>query len=117
VNFGMGTRTITVWLETGDRVGDLTISDEQEISGCTWAPQTSSGNTTSRESDNQRSARVESGLVLFLPVGSPLTARHRVRLTPEDSTVWRVEGDPGVFHNPIGGTDEGVQVHLERVTG
>ena len=109
MNFGVGTRPVTVWIETGDRFGDAVISDERVIWGCAWAPQISA------ESTNYRTATVTTGIVLYAPPDANLSAQHRIRL--DDGTVWRVTGDPGFFRNPIGGTDEGVQAHLERVTG
>jgi len=105
----MGTRPVTVWIETADHFGDSTISGERVIHGCAWAPQTSA------ESSDFRTAMVVSGLVLYAPPDADLTAQHRVRL--DDGSVWRVNGDPGYYRNPIGDTAEGVQAHLQRVAG
>ena len=116
MNFGMGARPITVWLEKANRVGDLTIEDERVIYDCTWAPQLRIRGAAA-ESMSSRSDLVSSGIVLYAPSDCGLTAQHRVRLAEDDPTVWRVDGDPEHFYNPIGATQEGVQAHLERITG
>jgi hypothetical protein len=73
------------------------------------APQTSS------ETGTLRAATVTTGLTLYAPYGAALTAQSRVQLP--DGTRWDVDGVPGVWRNPIGGTGEGEQVQLVRVTG
>jgi hypothetical protein len=100
---------IIVWRETRDRFGDRVYTDERRIGGCVVAPQTSS------ETGTLRAATVTTGLTLYAPYGSNLTAQSRVQLP--DGTRWDVDGVPGVWRNPIGGTGEGEQVQLVRVTG
>jgi hypothetical protein len=100
---------VTVWREERDRFGDRVYTGERKVGGCVVAPQTSS------ETGTLRAATVTTGLTLYAPYGANLSAYSRVRLA--DGTLWDVQGVPGLWRNPIGGTGEGEQVQLQRVTG
>ena len=104
--------TVTVWLEERDRFGDVTVTGERTILGCAVAPRTSVEDVGS---GSRPRATVTTGMTLYVPAGSGLTAQHRVRLA--DGTVWRVEGSPGRWRSPFTGWYPGDQIELERVTG
>lgn len=101
-------QTVTVWQETVDRFGDVTVTGERQVGGCGVAPRTSTENTAGR-------VQVVTGLTLYAPPNSGIAATSRVRLA--DGTVWRVIGDPGRWQSPLTGWYPGDQVELERVTG
>lgn len=105
------TQTVTVWLETRDKFGDVAITGERTVSGCVIAPR------ARPQSDPETSGprlQVTSGRTLYTPPNSGLTSQHRVRLP--DGTVWRVEGEPGQWRSPWGWYP-GDQAELERITG
>ena len=100
--------TVTVWREITDRFGDVTVIEERQVERCgaAWHMSTE---------DNAGRVRVITGLTLYSPAGSGITATSRVRLA--DGTVWRVTGDPGRWRSPLTGRYPGDTVELERVTG
>ncbi len=100
--------TVTLLLETTDRHGDDTLTEVGTLTGCAWAP------TTSTEDDNGRQ-QVIRGRTLYAPPSSGLTPQHRVRFP--DNSVWRVDGEIGSWSSPFSGWAPGDEVHLERVTG
>jgi hypothetical protein len=108
---------VVVYREDRNRLGDLVIVEEQVLHGCGIAPRTSSELGGSYQGLGGTSGRttVTTGLTLYAPVGSHITARHRVRLA--DGTVWQVQGDPGHWHSPLTGWSPGVVVELDRVVG
>lgn len=107
--FGIGGEQVTVWDEERNKFGDENYINERTVYGCVFAPMSSD------ESGNQRNATVTTGLKMYAPYGSRLTAQSRIRR--QDGSMWDVDGDPGVFLNPIGNTPEGEQAQLKRVTG
>lgn len=54
------------------------------------------------------------GLNVLLPAGYSMTATQRARI---DGVDYEVDGEPGIFTNPIEGTRAGCQVALTRVEG
>lgn len=113
--FGIGSETVTVAEETRDRFGDRVYTAERVVYGCAIVPRASSGSIGSSESNTYRESTVITGLTLFAPPNTGLKSSSRV--TRADGTKWEVEGEPGVYTNPIGSTMEGEQVQLKRVTG
>jgi len=107
VSFPYG-ETVTVWREITDKFGDVTVVEERTVAGCGVAPRTST-------EDNAGRVRVTTGITLYCPPGSGITATSRVRLP--DGTVWRAVGTAGKWMSPLTGWYPGDQVELERVTG
>jgi len=107
VSFPHG-ETVTVWREITDKFGDTTVVEQRTVAGCGVAPRTST-------EDNAGRVRVTTGITLYAPPGSGITATSRVRLA--DGTTWRVAGDPGRWRSPLTGWSPGDQIELERVTG
>lgn len=108
-------QTVTLLAETRDRLGDVTLTEDGTVTGCAWAPRTTSSSVHGSTEDERSRMQVTTGLTLFAPPGSGITAAHRVRLP--DGTVWSVIGDPGAWRSPFTGWAPGDQVELERVTG
>jgi hypothetical protein len=106
---------ITLLAETRDRVGDVTLTEDGTVAGCAWAPRTTSSSVHGSTEEQRRRMQVTTGLTLFAPSGSGITASHRVRLP--DGSVWSVIGDPGDWRSPYSGWAPGQQVELERVKG
>lgn len=100
--------TVTLLLETEDRFGDDTLTEDGTIPGCIWAP------TRTDEDENGRS-QVIRGRTLYPPAGAMIKPEHRVRFP--DQSVWRVVGDLGEWQSPFTGWAPGNEVQLERVTG
>lgn len=107
-------QAVTVWLEVRDRFGDVTVTDERTVTGCVVAPRTSTEGANASERA-RRDATVTTGVTLYLPPGSGLTAQHRVQLA--DGTTWRVDGTPGRWMSPFTGWRPGDQIELTQVTG
>jgi len=51
---------------------------------------------------------------VFLPYGTPVTSRDRLTVR---GLLFTAQGDPADWHNPHSGSNPGVIVALERVTG
>jgi hypothetical protein len=102
--------TITVYREQRNRFGDVTRADERRIEGVAFAPRTSS-----EAGGDMRTAVVRSGLTVYIPAVSGLTAQHRI--VRADGTEWRVAGAAAQWRNPLTGWAPGEQVEVERVTG
>lgn len=111
---------VTVYTETRDRYGDVTLDGERVVRGCALAPRMSAesdgaGGGQGSAVSGTRQATVVTGLTLYAPAESGITALHRIRLA--DGTVWRVQGMPAVWRSPFTGWAPGEQIELERVTG
>jgi hypothetical protein len=102
---------ITVWREVRDRFGDTTVVDERQIGGVALAPRTSA-----EDGADRRTAVVTSGLTLYASEPTGLDATWRIR-RELDGTVWTVEGNAGLWSNPLTGWAPGEQLQLRRVTG
>jgi hypothetical protein len=102
-------QTVTVWLETKNRLGDITVSGERTVEGCAVAPRTST------ETNDARRATVTTGLTMYAPPDSGITAQHRIRLA--DGSLWEVEGAVGRWRSPYTGWYPGDQIELQQVTG
>ena len=109
MNYWPGAVTVVVRREQRDRFGDRVYTGAREVHGVIIAPQSSS------EVGTLRAATITTGLTMYAPGGSGLTANDRVTLP--DGTEWDVDGVPGKWFNPIGASFDGEQVQLQRVTG
>lgn len=106
---------VTVYREERNRLGDVVIVEERVLHGCGIAPRTSSEPGGDPRVGTAGRTTVTTGITLYAPAGSVITARHRVRLA--DNTVWEVQGEVGRWQSPLTGWAPGVVVELDRVTG
>lgn len=105
--------------------GDETHTEERFVEDVFWWPRTSAeGAGIAGVGSDLRTARLTTGLTMVAPVGSGITARHRVILPAGgpgepwvDGPEYRVEGAPGSWRSPLTGWEPGVQIELERVEG
>lgn len=107
--FGIGGERVGIERSLIDDFGDRTWTPRGYIYDCVFAPR------TSEEANSQRTATVTTGLTMYAPPGAVISPHDRIIRT--DGEKWEVDGDPGTWKNPIGGSVEGVQVQLKRVTG
>lgn len=68
----------------------------------------------SNEPTQDARTAVITGLVVFLPAGTDITAQDRLLVRDE---VWEVDGDVGLWKNPFTGWTPGLEVALRRVSG
>lgn len=106
------TETITVVRRSRDRNGDPTASASHDISGCVVQPR--DGNGTGGNERTFTQSTVISGLSVWAPPGTDLLASDAVTYHGHS---YEVEGEPGVYRSFVTGTDLGVYVALQRVTG
>lgn len=108
--FGV-TATILARTKTGkDSQGNATYTwaDQVSIDGCVMWPRSSSELVQAQDT-------VLVGQNLLLPADAPTIApTQRIRVA---GIVYEVDGEPGVYVNPIEGTRGGTQVALTRVEG
>lgn len=88
---------------------DVYGSTPTTVTGCVIWPRTSTENV-------QGGDLLITGLNLFLPPGTDVTAVDRVTL--DDATVWDVDGLPGDYsQSPLTGDGSGVLVALVASSG
>jgi hypothetical protein len=126
MNFGEIVTVISSSDPTIDKYGDpasatLTRTD---VPNCGVSPRTSS-EPTERE---RRGVIV--GLTLFAPLGTSISSTDIIEIngggtvtetglpiTPNTALLYEVEGEPGIWRNPLTGTVFGVEVSLRRAEG
>lgn len=92
-----------------DRYGNPTLAwSDQPVPGCAVAPRSST------EPDQVGRSAVITGLVVYLPTGTPVTAQSRFLVRGEE---YEVEGEPGDWRNPYTGGWPGLEVAVIRVEG
>jgi hypothetical protein len=66
--------------------------------------------------EDNRDARnaVTSGFTLYMPAGSVVTAKNRVRVRGDD---YAVDGEPAEWRNPFTGWEPGLVVQTKRMEG
>ena len=105
-------RTVRVFREQRNPVGDVDTVDVFELHGVSIAPRVSNEFGT-----DTRNAVVTTGLTMLVPdpvEAERITPQHRVEV---DGTVYRVQGSPARWESPLTGWQPGTQVELDRVTG
>lgn len=87
---------------------DWSAPAELDIDGCAVAP---------RDAEEDRGDGREAviiGFNVYAPAGTSVLATDRLRVRGEEHIV---EGDPGVWVNPWGDVEEGVEIRTRRVEG
>ncbi len=117
----LGRDTVTV-LRAGSRVDgygktrpgtDWAASTSTVVTGCSVQPASAaSGVGTTEHVTSLGDLRV-TGLRLFAPAGSDITARDRVVI---DGLAYDVDGEIGVFHDAVGRADH-IEAFLRRTEG
>ena len=105
-------RTVVVFREVRNAVGDVEQVDRSVIDGVSIAPRVSNEFGT-----DSRNAVVSTGLTMLVDdpeVAAQITPQHRVEV---DGRVYRVQGSPARWQSPLTGWIPGTQVELDRVTG
>ena len=66
--------------------------------------------------EDNRDARnaVTSGFTLYMPAGSVVTAKNRIRVRGDD---YAVDGEPAEWRNPFTGWEPGLVVQTKRMEG
>jgi hypothetical protein len=100
--------TVTVQHRAQDRKGNWGVIGTDTISGCAWAPGTSTEDTQARDQV------VETG-VLYAPPNSATSAYDRIVFP--DGTTYDINGTPSPYQSPFTGWAPGVAVPLKRITG
>ena len=67
-------------------------------------------------SEDHRDARnaVTSGFTLYVPAGTAVTAKNRIRVRGD---VYEVDGEPAEWRNPFTGWQPGLVVQTKRMEG
>jgi hypothetical protein len=105
-------RTVSVFRERRNAVGDVDQVDRFELDAVSIAPRVSNEFGT-----DSRNAVVTTGLTMLVsdPVeAGRITPQHRVEV---DGVVYRVQGSPARWSSPLTGWAPGTQVELDRVAG
>ena len=104
----LGGHTVTIVRSAGkDPLGDPLPGDtETTVSGCFVQPRSSGELTDMRDT-------VITGLVVFLPTGTVITATDRIRW---DGVLYAVDGEPAAW-DEISGKQHHLEVALRRVEG
>lgn len=93
-----------------DDYGDPIVGDDGPgvvVDGCAVWPRASTENTNGQD-------LVVTGLTVLAPPGTAITATDQVSIRGDR---YNVVGDVAAYRSPLTGTDAGVEVQLERVTG
>ena len=106
------TETLTRLRGTRDRFGDPTPGSEQDIDGCVVWPRDANASGSNEHLDGRDTVIV--GYSALLPPGTDVKATDQIRWR---GSVYDVIGEPGVYTTPFSGTDPGVTISLQRVTG
>jgi hypothetical protein len=106
--FGRGI-TVQVIGVVRDKHGDTTETVVGSISGCGFAPGSSTENT-----DNQAQVATV-GSLYPPPTTVPVNAQSKIRFP--DDVVWHVDGEPEWWTSPFTGWAPGGVIHVRRVTG
>lgn len=96
----------------GNQQRDWPNASRSELVGCALAPR--SAFQTEGEPHLQNRGAVIIGYSIYCPPGADLAATDRVDL---DGDVYEVEGQPGVWINPLTNTNFGVEAALRRIEG
>jgi hypothetical protein len=105
-------RSVVVYRESRNAVGDVVTVDRVEVAGVSISPRVS--NEFGLDS---RTAVVTTGLTMLVDdpeVAAQITPQHRVEV---DGVVYRVQGSPAEWRSPLTGWVPGTQVELDRVAG
>jgi len=86
----------------------MTFADEVTVEGCAFAP------AGSQELYGVGRNQVVTNPQLFVPPGTVVTARSKVKIRGED---YKVNGRPAVWRSPFTGWEPGTVVDLEVVDG
>lgn len=89
-------------------VEDWTTPTSVDIEGVGVEPRPSA------EDNRDGRNAVVSGFTLYLPAGSAVTAKNRMRVRGDD---YAVDGDPAQWRNPFTGWEPGVVVQTKRIEG
>lgn len=81
---------------------------ELDIAGCALAPRSSSDAT------DQGRQGVIAGMTLYAPAGADIEATDQIVAR---GSTWEIEGEVGDWHNPLTGSQPGLEVALKRVAG
>ena len=101
--------TITVRRPGGtDQRGDPEPAVEHTVTGCAFAPRSSTEATDRRDT-------VVIGLTLYAPPDADIQATDKI--VRANGTVWEVDGEPGDWQTPFTGWHPGLQIAVKRVTG
>lgn len=105
--------TVTVWARTQtgtDRYGKPVYGWPvgTEVAGAAIAPR------SSEEPTEVGRQAVITGLTVYLPTGTTVTAYDRLTIR---GAVYEVTGEPGDWRNPYSGRRPGVELAVTRVAG
>jgi hypothetical protein len=98
---------------SGDTVLSWETPDELPIQGAAVAP-VQAAPTESRNAVGETRSAVSSGFTVYLPTGSDVTARDRIRVRGK---VYRVAGEPADWRSPWTGWAPGLVIICDRVEG
>jgi hypothetical protein len=116
--YGHG-KTITVIRETPggfDPYGDPTAgtTTETDVDGVAVSPRVQGAGKASGNIEDRGREGVIVGLTAYLPYGSDVRHTDKVRVA---GAVYKIEGDPGDWANPITGSTPGIEIQLSRAEG
>lgn len=108
-------RSVTVMRYETDRYGDRTKVAEYTVTGCAFAPRTSSSSRGTVELTDRTNA-VTADAELYVPYSAHIRPEDVIRLS--DGTDWEVVGATEQWESPyIGAWQAGAVVPLRRKTG
>lgn len=100
--------TVTVTRQTQNQFGDHTAGTTHTIDGCAVWP------TVSVETIVGGMDTTVFGLTVLMPPGSDILATDTVTVR---GVVYLVNGQPSLYNSPLTGTQSGIEVHLQTMTG
>lgn len=107
--------------ETVDVLSPATSTDRYNNTAEDWTTPTSTAidgvavePRPSAEDHRDGRNAVTSGFTLYVPAGSAITAKNRIRVRGD---IYAVDGDPAEWRNPFTGWEPGTVVQTKRMEG